>query len=352
MTAVSDFSLEVDDGSFVVLLGPSGCGKTTLLRIIAGLIPQDKGNVCFGAKIVNELSPRNRNVSMVFQNYALYPHMSVYDNIAFPLKLKKVPKEEIRKRVHEKADLLGIRELLDRKPREISGGQQQRVALGRALVKEPDVFLMDEPLSNLDAKLRVMMRAEIKRLQRKLRVTTVYVTHDQVEAMTMADRIALMSGGKLQQFSEPDSLYQHPRNMFVAGFIGSPPMNLLDCSLITKDGRDIISDGGFQIEIPQDLGKRARDSANPDELTLGIRPRDIQVHLERAPGSVESEIYVGEPLGDEVILNLRLRGETKDEIVKAIFSGSCPPKLGDRVWLDVKPECVHLFDRRTGSSIV
>ncbi|HDJ83484.1 MAG TPA: ABC transporter ATP-binding protein, partial [Desulfurococcaceae archaeon] len=246
--AVNNLNLEIKDGEFVALLGPSGCGKTTTLLMIAGIYKPTKGYIYFDDVIVNDLPPKDRNIGMVFQSYALYPHMRVFDNIAFPLKLQKLPKEEIKKRVLETAKLLRIEDLLNRKPAQLSGGQQQRVALARALAKQPNLFLMDEPLSNLDAKLRVIMRAELKRLQKSLGITTIYVTHDQVEAMTMADRIAVLNKGELQQYSTAEELYSKPSNLFVAGFIGSPPMNFIECTLVERDNKYYLDASDFSIE--------------------------------------------------------------------------------------------------------
>ncbi|RLE71312.1 MAG: glycerol-3-phosphate ABC transporter ATP-binding protein, partial [Thermoprotei archaeon] len=249
--AVDHLNLHIKDREFVALLGPSGCGKTTTLLMIAGIYKPTSGYIYFGDEIVNDVPPKDRNVGMVFQSYALYPHMTVFDNIAFPLKLKKVPKQEIEKKVKEVAEFLRIAELLDRKPSQLSGGQQQRVALARALAKEPQIFLMDEPLSNLDAKLRIMMRAELKRMQKELGITTIYVTHDQVEAMTMADRIAVLNLGRLQQYGTPDELYNKPSNVFVAGFIGSPPMNFIDGSLVETDDKLAIDIGPLKLPLPE-----------------------------------------------------------------------------------------------------
>ncbi|WP_297487983.1 ABC transporter ATP-binding protein, partial [Thermococcus sp.] len=275
-TAVKDMNLHVKDREFMILLGPSGCGKTTTLRMIAGLEEPTKGRIYIGDRLVADpekdvfVPPRDRDVAMVFQSYALYPHMSVYDNIAFPLKLRKVPKSEVDKRVREVAEMLGLSELLNRKPRELSGGQRQRVALGRAIVRKPRVFLMDEPLSNLDAKLRVRMRAELKRLQRQLGVTTVYVTHDQVEAMTMGDRIAVINAGQLQQVGSPEEVYHKPANTFVAGFIGSPPMNFLEGTL-TEDG--FVDFGEFRLKLLPDQFEVLREENLIDKtITFGIRP--------------------------------------------------------------------------------
>jgi len=251
--AVRALDLEIADGEFIVLVGPSGCGKTTALRMIAGLEAISKGTVSIGDKVVNDVPPKERDIAMVFQNYALYPHMSVFDNMAFGLKLQKVPRTQIEQRVHEAARILGLDELLGRKPKALSGGQRQRVAMGRAIVRHPRAFLMDEPLSNLDAKLRVQMRTEIARIQNDLGVTTIYVTHDQVEAMTMGDRVAVLRKGELQQVDTPQTLYEHPVNVFVGGFIGSPAMNLLEATLSAPDGGLVVEFGGFRLPVPDEV---------------------------------------------------------------------------------------------------
>src|SRR5438876_9032601 len=268
--AVEGLDLNVKDKEFVVLLGPSGCGKTTTLRCIAGLEDVDDGEIHIGDRLVNDMSPRDRNIAMVFQSYALYPHMSVYQNMAFPLENAKVAEREIVERVNRTARLLQIEGLLSRKPAQLSGGQRQRVALGRAIVREPTVFLMDEPLSNLDAQLRVYMRAELKRLQKDIGVTTIYVTHDQVEAMTMADRVALLHKGTLQQYAGPRDLYSRPTNQFVAGFVGNPPINLIECNCI--DG-NMIDAGDFRLALPERLVEPCRNSS-AREIVLGVRPQD------------------------------------------------------------------------------
>ena len=276
--AVSDLNLDIQDGEFVVLVGPSGCGKTTALRMIAGLEGISGGTISIGDRVVNAVPPKERDIAMVFQNYALYPHMTVYDNMAFGLKLRKLPKEEIDRRVREAADILGLEELLQRKPKALSGGQRQRVAMGRAIVREPKAFLMDEPLSNLDAKLRVQMRAEIARIQHELNVTTIYVTHDQVEAMTMGDRVAVIRKGKLQQVDTPQRLYDHPVNLFVAGFIGSPAMNMVEATLSTANGSAHVEFGGQRLGVPSEVmaahaGLRAFEG---ESVVVGLRPEDIE----------------------------------------------------------------------------
>ncbi len=297
-TAVSNLNLGIADGEFIVLVGPSGCGKTTALRMVAGLESISGGTVRIGDRVVNTVPPKERDIAMVFQNYALYPHMSVYDNMAFGLKLRKLPKEEIDRRVREAADILGLEEFLQRKPKALSGGQRQRVAMGRAIVREPKAFLMDEPLSNLDAKLRVQMRSEIARIQHELSVTTIYVTHDQVEAMTMGDRVAVIRKGILQQVGAPQYLYDHPSNLFVAGFIGSPAMNLVEAAVSRSDGGAKLEFGGFELGVPEGVfGERpALRGYEGKRVIVGIRPEDMAGHRGRAggPGRPQDPV-AGEP---------------------------------------------------------
>src|SRR6186713_2416331 len=276
--ALENFSLEISSGEFMVLLGPSGCGKTTVLRCIAGLTDITSGEIHIGGELVNKLPPKDRDVAMVFQNYSLYPHMNVYDNIAFPLKMRKVQKKQIYDMVQKIADLLNISNLLQRKPKEISGGQMQRVALGRALVREPKVFLMDEPLSNLDAKLRMYMRSEIKKLQKKVGITTLYITHDQIEAMSMADKVAVMNGGLLQQVGKPQEVYNQPANTFVAGFIGNPSMNFLECDLVKDTTTVHFESDSISFTLPNtNTGIRSSSKPLPKRIIIGIRPKDIHI---------------------------------------------------------------------------
>ena len=305
--AVKDFNLEIEDKEFIIFVGPSGCGKSTTLRMIAGLEDISSGELWIGDKLVNDVEPKDRDIAMVFQNYALYPHMSVYDNMAFGLKLRKVPKEKIDKAVHEAAKILDIEHLLDRKPKALSGGQRQRVAMGRAIVREPKVFLMDEPLSNLDAKLRVQMRVEISKLHQRLQTTIIYVTHDQTEAMTLGTRIVVMKDGIIQQVDTPQNLYDKPCNLFVAGFMGMPPMNFIDCKVV-KSGSDILlMFGSHSIKVPDSKAERliALDAVDK-EVVLGIRPEDIhdeQLFIESSPESViDARINIYEMLGAEVYL--------------------------------------------------
>jgi len=349
VVAVNDVSVEVEDKEFLVLLGPSGCGKTTTLRCVAGLETPDEGEIYIGDTLVNELPPKDRDVAMVFQSYALYPHMKVFDNIAFPLKMRKVPKGEIEERVRRVAELLRITHLLDRKPKQLSGGEAQRVALGRAIVRDPRVFLMDEPLSNLDAKLRIYMRAELKRLQKDLGVTTVYVTHDQVEAMTMADEVAIMNLGVLQQLGDAHEIFDHPASLFVAGFIGSPPTNFMDCTLTEKNGSCFLDAGTFVLPIPDDIGKIIKEKATSSELILGVRPEDISLGRKRAPEKfIEAEIYVTEPLGSEVIVDLKVG----DNLVKAKATPDFSMSIGEKVWIGFNKEKMHLFDKKTEKAII
>ncbi|OYT51738.1 MAG: sugar ABC transporter ATP-binding protein [Desulfurococcales archaeon ex4484_204] len=345
--AVTDLNLEVGDGEFVALLGPSGCGKTTTLLMIAGIYRPSRGRILFDNEDVTGLPPKDRNVGMVFQSYALYPHMTVYDNIAFPLKLKKVPKQEIDRKVRKVAKLLRIDNLLARRPGQLSGGQQQRVALGRALAKEPDVLLLDEPLSNLDAKLRILMRAELKRLQKELRVTTVYVTHDQVEAMSMADRIAVMNAGKLQQYADPQGLYNKPANLFVAGFIGSPPMNFVEGS-IREDlsGGYYFDAGAFKFKLPKELGELI--SSKSIDVVMGFRPEHVKLSLNREEYSIEGQVYVVEPLGRDIVVNVKVG----DMLFKVVTKPGVELRPGQRIWLVLDVDKIHFFDKFNERAIV
>jgi multiple sugar transport system ATP-binding protein len=347
VTAVNDLNLEIQDEEFLVLVGPSGCGKTTALRMIAGLEDISDGVLKIGDRVVNELAPKDRDVAMVFQSYALYPHMSVFDNLAFGLKLRKVPKDEIRKRVEEAAKTIELTNLLDRKPKQLSGGQRQRVALGRAIVREPAVFLMDEPLSNLDAKLRVQTRAEIARLHQRLRTTVVYVTHDQVEAMTMGDRIAVMNFGVLQQVGSPQDLYQSPVNKFVAGFIGSPAMNFFNVTPRTDDGAVKVVSGELELPVPDRLKAAV---AGAGDMTAGIRPEHFEIIDGSAPGAgarVRAMTDVVEFLGNEELLHVRI-GE--HDLV-AIVDASHRVRPGDVVELFVPMDKIYLFDSAEGQAL-
>ena len=340
--AVDGLSLDIQDKEFVALLGPSGCGKTTTLLTIAGFYKPTSGSVLFDGEVVDHLSPRERNIGMVFQSYALYPHMNAFDNIAFPLKLKGVPRKSRELKVREVAALLQIEELLSRKPSELSGGQQQRVALARALAKEPGLLLLDEPLSNLDAKLRITMRAELKRLQKDLGITTIFVTHDQIEAMTMADRIAVLHEGKLQQVGSPEELYRNPANTFVASFIGTPPMNFLPARLVSRKGETTVSAERFTLSIPPELLREP--GPREGDVVFGIRPEDIRI----GEGDLEGEVYVVEPMGRDALITLKLG----KEILKALAPIDLRVREGERVALRFPPDKVHLFDPQTGESLL
>src|SRR6187399_3048363 len=336
--AVKDLNLEIGDAEFMVLVGPSGCGKTTSLRMIAGLEEISSGTLRIGDRVVNDIAPKDRDIAMVFQSYALYPHMSVRDNLAFGLKLRKVPKAEIERRVNEAAETIQLQKLLDRKPKELSGGQRQRVALGRAIVREPAVFLMDEPLSNLDAKLRVQTRAEIARLHQRLGTTTIYVTHDQVEAMTMGDRIVVMRDGLLQQVGSPQELYDHPVNVFVAGFIGSPAMNF---ATTTSEGKDLVL-GGHKLTLTGQQARAADSRPDGANVLIGFRPEHIMLangtdeDLVRFPAQVD----VVEYLGSEELIHAKTEG---NEIV-ALLPSDKKVAVGDTVTLAVPMEKLHVFD--------
>jgi len=350
--ALRGIDLDINDGEFVVLLGPSGCGKTTTLRIIAGLEKPTKGKVIFGNREVTYLPPRERNISMVFQSYAVWPHMTVYDNIAFPLKIKKVPKEEIDKRVKWAAELLQISELLNRYPHQLSGGQRQRVAVARAIVVEPQVLLMDEPLSNLDALLRVKMRSEIKKLQRRIKVTTIYVTHDQVEAMTMGDRIAVMSAGKIMQVGTPWEIYNKPANVFVAGFIGSPQMNFIDVTIEeAQDGVNLVS-SDFTIKLPQEYISLLKDYVGKT-MILGIRPEHmyplgyVPANLQKKD-KIKGVVDFVEALGSDTIIHLN----TGSKIIVVKTSGTYRPKIGEELEIVIDLDKIHLFDKNTEKAII
>ena len=329
--AIRSLDLHIADGEFMVLVGPSGCGKTTALRMVAGLEEITKGTVSIGGRVVNDVPPKERDIAMVFQNYALYPHMSVFDNMAFGLKLQKVDRSEIERRVGDAAGILGLAEYLDRKPVALSGGQRQRVAMGRAIVRHPQAFLMDEPLSNLDAKLRVQMRAEIARIQNDLGVTTMYVTHDQIEAMTMGDRVAVIRKGELQQADSPQVLYEHPTNLFVAGFIGSPAMNLLEADLVEADGGVAVEFGGFHLPVPAEaLSERPELRAHAGRtIVLGIRPEDMEDAslVTDAPPErrIHSTVELREALGSDVVVHFKLNARpamTEDVKELAVDVGS------------------------------
>jgi multiple sugar transport system ATP-binding protein len=383
-SAVADLNLDIEDGEFIVLVGPSGCGKTTALRMVAGLESITDGTITIDDRVVNNVPPKERDIAMVFQNYALYPHMTVYDNMAFGLKLRKESKQEIDRRVREAAKILGLEDFLDRKPKALSGGQRQRVAMGRAIVREPKAFLMDEPLSNLDAKLRVQMRSEIARIQHELDVTTLYVTHDQVEAMTMGDRVAVIRKGVLQQVDAPQYLYDHPENLFVAGFIGSPAMNMVEADLSRSNGSLTLEFGGFTLEIPDEvLSQRpALKAFEGRTVGVGIRPEDMEDAslVSDAPTTrrLRSEVILREALGADVLVHFGVRArpllteDTKElatdvgaEVLEAVERGAAQEewiflarlnprtqaKQGQEIELVVDTGRLHFFDPETGRGI-
>jgi multiple sugar transport system ATP-binding protein len=345
---VKDVDLEIRDKEFMVFVGPSGCGKTTTLRMIAGLEAITSGDIRIGNTVVNEVPPMDRDIAMVFQNYALYPHMSVASNLAFGLKMRKFDKSEIQQRIKRAASILGIENLLERKPRQLSGGQRQRVALGRAIVRDPAVFLFDEPLSNLDAKLRVQMRVELKKLHERLAVTSIYVTHDQVEAMTLGDRVVVMKDGVVQQVGEPLELYNSPANRFVAGFIGSPAMNFADVTLAEKNGHVVAEAAGLSIGLSGELGGRARAKANR-QATLGIRPEDIHVasSSDAPEHCFEASVEVVEQLGSEILLDTRVGSA----LMVASIDPTVRVRAHDKLKLALKPERLHLFDAENEAAI-
>ena len=349
--AVNNLDIHIEDKEFLVLVGPSGCGKTTALRLLAGLEDITDGTIQIGDKVVNDIAPKDRDIAMVFQSYALYPHMSVYDNMAFGLKLQKMPKEEIDRRVNNAADILGIGELLDRKPRQLSGGQRQRVAVGRAIVREPTVFLLDEPLSNLDAKLRVQTRSEISKLHRQLETTFIYVTHDQVEAMTMATRIAVLKDGLLQQLATPHILYDKPINKFVAGFIGSPAMNFFEATL-KKSGSNIIIDAGsFSVEIPDEAKDTVKDHLDKPVI-FGIRPEDCHdsyfIPKEVIPAKIPGTIIDTELMGSEIHIFL----ENGPHKFIARIDPRSTVKHGDQIDIILNMANFHIFDKETETAII
>jgi multiple sugar transport system ATP-binding protein len=341
--AVKDVSLTVADGEFVALVGPSGCGKTTTLNLVAGLIPITSGDIVIGDRVVNDLDPKDRDIAMVFQNYALYPNKTVFKNLAFPLQMRRLGAAEIDQKVRKAAEMLEITHLLERKPRELSGGQQQRVALGRALVRDPAVFLMDEPLSNLDAKLRVQMRSEIKRFHQDFDATIIYVTHDQLEAVTMADKMAVMSGGLLQQYDTPAQVFANPVNLFVASFIGSPAMSLIPLEATTVGGRTLLTSAeGWTLAL-SDRNARKVAKATTRRIVLGARHSTIRLHQNAVDQGIPSKVYTVEPTGDVTFVQVLLSG--------AVVTISLPPTVAvqpdDPVWLEFGQDRVHLFDGAT-----
>lgn len=356
VVAVDHVSVEVGDGEFFALLGPSGCGKSTTLRLIAGLEIPDEGEIWIDDKLVNYVHPKNRDIAMVFQNYALYPHMTVYENIAFPLVTRKrelkLSNEEIRRRVIEISKLLQIEDLLDRKPSQLSGGQQQRVALARALVRKPKVWLLDEPLSNLDAKLRIMMRHELKRLQRELGITTIYVTHDQAEAMSMADRIAVMNKGKVLQIGSPNDLYLKPADAFVATFVGVPPMNLLECDIGDKDDKMVLDCKDFSHVITSQIVVNAIRGQNSKRVYLGIRPEHIRISTTKDyEDSIPGKVVVVEKLGSHNVVHVNI-GITEDRLVRVVAPDDVRVDAGHQVYITMDWTKMYLFDYATLKAIV
>ena len=353
VTAVDDFSLEIEDREFVIFVGPSGCGKTTTLRMVAGLEEITEGKIEIDGKLVNNIQSKDRDIAMVFQNYALYPHMSVFANMAFSLKLKKTPKKEITERVREVARILDIETLLERKPKALSGGQRQRVALGRAIIRNPKVFLMDEPLSNLDAKLRGQMRAEISKLHRNLQTTFIYVTHDQTEAMTMGSRIVVMKDGRIQQVDAPQTLYDRPQNMFVAGFIGNPQMNFIEAGIKSVGDETMVTFGNIDMTLPGEKAATLKKYLNGRrEVVLGIRPESIiEERACREPehyGVLDGEVELVEKLGAETLLHALADGTS----LTAKVSNTTPAGAGDVVKLAVDTRAIHIFDKDTQQVIV
>jgi multiple sugar transport system ATP-binding protein len=341
VTVIPNLSLDIKDHEFMVLVGPSGCGKSTALRMIAGLEEINGGTIEIGRRVVNDVPPKDRDIAMVFQSYALYPHMTVRENLEFGLKIRKTPREEMDRRVAEAAQILGIADFLERKPKQLSGGQRQRVAVGRAIVRKPAVFLFDEPLSNLDAKLRVQTRAEISKIQKTLQTTTVYVTHDQVEAMTMGDRIAVMNTGELQQVGTPLEVYERPANLFVASFIGTPPMNLVPATL--ADGGTTVAASGFKMPVPEAF-RAAAAGRDGLKVVLGLRPENIREEAREArTTSVTAKVEFVEPLGYEVIVH----GLVGDNLLVAKVDPHRAPEMGDTIPLVIEIDAVHLFDAST-----
>ncbi len=355
VTAVHSFNLDIADKEFIVLVGPSGCGKSTTLRMVAGLEEISEGELYIDGKLVNDVEPKDRDIAMVFQSYALYPHMTVKENMEFPLKLKKVPKAEIEKRVKDAAEILGITQYLDRKPKALSGGQRQRVAIGRAIVREPKVLLMDEPLSNLDAKLRNEMRAEIIKLRQRINTTFVYVTHDQTEAMTLADRIVIMKDGYIQQIGTPQEVFDHPINIFVAGFIGTPQMNFFDAKLV-KDGEGAYHADVFGTYIALTAeDQKALAGTEPKDIILGIRPEHIRFTADSGDGILSGDVEVSEMMGSEYYLHVNSNGK---DVVLRVPTADLPAELrkgityGTKMNFTFRPDSVHLFDKETEKNLV
>ena len=350
VVAVQKFSLDIADREFIVLVGPSGCGKSTTLRMIAGLEEITEGELYIGDRMVNDVAPKDRDIAMVFQNYALYPHMTVFENMAFSLKLKKVPKKEIEKKVHEAAEILGITEYLDRKPKALSGGQRQRVAIGRAIVRDPQVLLMDEPLSNLDAKLRNQMRAEIIKLRSRINTTFIYVTHDQTEAMTLGDRIVIMRDGFIQQIGTPQEVFNHPANLFVAGFIGTPQMNFFnDAKLTLEGGKYAVEVMGRTFELPADKQEALKaNGIEAQNIILGIRPVHVQIGSEGVPARID----VSEMMGSELHLHMNANGMDVVAVVPTANIDAAALANHKEVKFDFDPKLVHLFNKETEKNLI
>lgn len=343
VVAVKELSLDINDGEFVAFLGPSGCGKTTTLLMVAGIYKPSDGVIRFGDRVVNTVQPRDRNIGMVFQSYALYPHMTVFSNIAYPLKLKGMTKQEQHVRVERAADVMGIGHLMDRRPAQLSGGQQQRVALGRALVKEPDILLFDEPLSNLDARLRMTMRGEIKALQKRLGITSIYVTHDQIEALTMADRIAVMNDGLLEAYDTPEDLYDHPKTLFIAGFVGNPPMNLLPVDVASGEAGTRAHNADIDFVFTGERADKALQHTG--KLIMGVRPEDVLIS---ADGELSGTVFVVEPLGREDMIDIHVGKHS----VVALVSTEQRIRAGDTIRFSLNPDKLQFFDPETNRSIL
>ena len=349
--AVDDFSLVIEDGELCVLLGPTGCGKTSTLRMVAGFVRPAAGDIYLDDERINDLYPGDRNIAMIFQSYALYPHKTVREQFAFPLKATRLPAQEIEERIKETADFLHMHDFLDRHPGELSAGQQQRVAVGRALIRRPKVFLMDEPLSQLDARLRIEMRATLRRLQQDLGITTIYVTHDQLEAQSVADKIVIMRLGRIQQVGSPVEIYSDPANLFVAGFIGSPPMNFFDCHLEQREGQVYVRSANFAFPLKPELAHRVRGVPTEQQLVLGIRPEHIQLNTEARVNAIPAEVYVLEPQSNELVVDLKfgdlilkMRGDKREMGFR--------PRLNQEVWMEFQQEHLRLFDKDSEACII
>lgn len=345
--AVDHLNLTVRDGEFVCLLGPSGCGKTTSLRMVAGLETPDSGNIFIADHNVTRSEPKDRDIAMVFENYALYPHMTVFENISYPLRIRQMPVDQIKQRVDWAVKILEIAPLLERYPKQLSGGQRQRVAVGRAIVRQPAVYLMDEPISHLDAKLRAHMRGELKHLQKVLATTTVYVTHDQLEAMAMADRIAVMNLGVLQQYGTPDEVYERPVNMYVAGFIGEPPINFIPGRAVSKGDTMYFETPAFSLPLAEHHRRRLEQHRNGNDLVLGIRPEHLRVHYQPQERALPAVVYVTQPLGAEVIVDTKVG----DTLVKVRTTPETKVEMNQEIWMSFNEESVHFFDQETEKAI-